>query len=166
MEPVYKYYKPAWRSFYASFFMMLLLIVIAAAVHYFKPAEIWLKWMWIAVAAVEVLALILVAIKRATVSLVLRDNPCQPADQEIAYVQCNPLKPFSSEFRKSIEIGLSNIMHIEVGQTMMQTMLNVGNLVITSSGTDKEEIRANDIPNPHAVRDEIQVHARHYTMPS
>ena len=68
-------------------------------------------------------------------------------------------------FRKSIEIGLANIVHIEIKQTMMQTILNVGNIVITSSGTGMEEIKAPNIPNPQAVRDEIQVHASRYSSP-
>ena len=96
-------------------------------------------------------------------SLILRDNPEKAEDQEIAFIECNPLKPFSTDFRKSIEIGLANIVHIEIKQTMMQTILNVGNIVITSSGTGMEEIQAPNIPNPQAVRDEIQVHASRYT---
>lgn len=97
-------------------------------------------------------------------SLLLRDNPENPANQEVAFITCNPLKPFSSDFRKSIEIGLANIMHIEVGQTAMQTLLGIGDIIITSSGTSGEEIRAKNIPSPYEVRDEIQVHARKYTM--
>ena len=159
METVYK---PAWKSFYKDFLMMLLLVVIAGAVQYFKPGEWWLKWLWIAVAVIDVVIFLYMALKRATMSLVLRDNPESPANQEIAFITCNPLKPFSSDFRRSVEIGLSNIMHIEVGQTAMQTMLNIGDIIITSSGTGGEEIRAKNIPNPAGVRDTIQDHARRY----
>ena len=97
-------------------------------------------------------------------SLILRDNPENPANQEVAFITCNPLKPLSSDFRKSVEIGLTNIMHIEVGQTAIQTMLGIGDVIITSSGTGGEEIRAHNIPSPYEVRDKIQVHARKYTM--
>ena len=166
MEPVYKYYKPAWRSFYKNFLFMLLLLVLAGVAHYFKAGASWLKWMWIAVAVVEVCAFLYIAIQRAVTSLVLRDNPDKAEDQEVAFIVCHPLKPFSSDFRESVEIGLANIMHIKMGQTLMQTMLNIGDIVITSSGTGTEEIYAHNIPNPQKVRDEIQIHARHYTMPS
>ena len=165
MEPVYKYYKPAFRSFYKNFLLMLLLVVLAAVVHYFKAGASWLKWMWIGVAIIEVCAFLYIVIRRATMSLILRDNPDKAEDQEVAFVTCHPLKPFSPNFRESIEIGLANIMHIKMGQTLMQTMLNIGDIVVTSSGTATEEIVARNIPNPQKVRDEIQVHARKYTMP-
>ena len=166
MEPVYKYYKPAWKSFYTYFLLMLLLIVLGGVANYFKPGASWLKWMWIAIAVADVLLFLYVAVQRATTSLVLRDNPEKAEDQEVAFIKCHPLKPFSSDFRESIEIGLANIIHIKLGQTMMQSMLNIGDIIITSSGTGTEEILAHNIPSPQAVRDEIQVHARKYTMPN
>ena len=55
-------------------------------------------------------------------------------------------------------------MHMEIGQTMVQTILNIGDIIITSSGTGGEEIRATNIPSPYQVRDSIQEHARKYTM--
>ena len=162
MEAVYKYYKPAWRSFYKDFLLMLLVLVAAGAVNYYKPEASWLKWVWIAAAIVDVILLLYIAVRRSMISLILRDDPNSPSNQEIAFVTCNPLKPLSSEFRKSVEIGFTNIMHIEVGQTMMQTLFGLGNIIITSSGTGGEEIVAKNIPNPQAVRDEIQTHARKY----
>ena len=165
MEPFYKTYKPAWRSFYKLLFLMLLILILAGLANYFKAGESWLKWMWIAAIIVEVLIFFYVAVKRWTMSLILRDNPSKAEDQEVAFIECNPIKPFSPDFRKSIEIGLANIIHIKLGQTMMQTILNIGDIVITSSGTGSEEIHAHNIPDPQAVRDEIQVHARKYTMP-
>ena len=165
MEPVYKYYKPAWRSFYANFLLMLLLLVLAGIAQYVRSGASWLKWMWIAVAVVEVCMFLYVALKRGMTSLILRDNPGKAEDQEVAFVVCHPLKPFSPNFRESVEIGLANIIHIKLGQTMMQTMLGIGDIVITSSGTGTEEIHAKNIPDPQSVRDEVQVHARRYTHP-
>ena len=165
MEPFYATYKPAWKSFYKLLFLVLALIVLGGIVQYFKPGESWLKWMWIAVAVADILILLYIIVQRATMSLILKDNPDKAEDQEVAFVKCHPLKPFSTDFRESIEIGLANIVHIKVGQTMMQTLMNVGDVVITSSGTGSEEIYANNIPSPNAVRDEIQLHARRYTMP-
>ena len=163
MEPVYKYYKPAWKSYYASFLLMIILIAAGIAANYIQAGASWLKWMWIAIAVIDVLLFLYIAVQRATMSLVLRDNPDKAEDQEVAFIKSNPLKPFSADFKQSIEIGLSKIMHIRVSQTMIQSMLNIGDIVITSSGTAEEEIHAHNIPNPNAVRDEIQVHARKYT---
>ena len=166
MEPVYKYFKPAWKSFYKLIFLMLLILVLACVGSIWGPLNSGakLKWMWILAIIVDVVIFLYIAIKRATMSLILKDNPDRAEDQEIAYVVVHPLKPFSPNFRESIEIGLANIVHIKVGQNLLQTLLNIGDIVVTSSGTAIEEIKAHNIPNPQAVRDEIQVHARKYTM--
>ena len=166
MEPFYKTYKPAWKSFYKLLFLAILFIILAGVANYFKSGEAWLKWLWIAVAVVDVLIFLYIAAKRWTMSLILKDDPAKAEDQEISFVECNPLKPFSSDFRKSIEIGLSSIVHIEVKQSLMQTILRVGDVVIASSGTGKEEIYAPNIPDPQSVRDEIQLHANKYKKSS
>lgn len=162
MEAVYKYYKPAWRSFYAKILLVLLLIVLAGVVHHLKPGEEWIKWLWIAVGAVDILILIYIAIQRSTMSLVLRDNPDKPEDQEVAFIVCKPMKPFSADFRRVVEIGLSHIEHVEFRQNVLQMLLKMGDVIITSSGTSGEEIRAENIPNPQGVCDEIEIHARKY----
>ena len=164
MEAVYKYYKPAWRSFYWQLLLMILLVVCGCVVCYLKPGASWTKWLWTAVAIVDAVIFFYIVLKRFMMSLVLRDDPDKAENQEVAFITCHPFN--LSNFRESIEIGLANIVHIKVQQSMMQSMLNVGDIVITSSGTGTEEICAHNIPNPNAVRDEIQVHARKYTMPS
>ena len=165
-EPVCKYFKPAWKSFYMMFFLMILLIAAAVCAGIFIPSvkenPALSKWMWIAVAVIEVILFLTIAVKRAMMCLILRDDPQKPENQEIAYIVSHPLKPFSPDFRESIEIGLVNITDIRVRQTMMQTILNVGDVIITSSGTGKEEIQARNIPNPTEVRDEIQEHMGYY----
>ena len=165
MEAVYKYYKPAWKSFYKAIFLMLLILVLACVGSFWGPVTEYKKWIWIAAIVVDVLIFIYIAIKRVTMVLVLKDNPTKPEDQEVAFVVCHPLKPFSPDFRESVEIGLANIVHIKVGQNLMQTLFNIGDVIVTSSGTAIEEIRAHNIPDPKTVRDEIQKHARRYTMP-
>lgn len=162
MEPLYKTYKPAKRGFFKLWFLAIILLVLACVANYFKPGESWLKWMWLAVCVVDILIVLYIFAKRWTISLTLKDNPSKPDDQEVSFSECNPCKPFSSDFRKSIEIGLANIEHIEIKQTMMQAILNIGDIVIASSGTGREEIQAPNIPNPQAVRDEIQLHASNY----
>lgn len=164
MESTYITYKPAWKSFYKLIFLMILVLILAFAAKFVGSLANWSKWIWIAAVIIDLVILFYIVVQRATMSLVLRDNPEKAEDQEVAFIVCHPLKPFSSDFRESIEIGLSNIMHIKVGQTMMQTIFNIGDIVITSSGTSMEEIKAKNIPNPQAVRDEIQIHARRYTQ--
>lgn len=162
MEPLYKTYKPAVKGFYKLWFLALLLLVLAGVANYLKPGESWLKFVWIAAVVIDILIVLYIYAKRWTISLTLKDNPSKPDDQEVSFTECNPCKPFSSDFRKSIEIGLQNIEHIEIKQTMMQTILNIGDIVIASSGTGREEIQAPNIPSPQAVRDEIQFHASNY----
>ena len=157
-------YKPSWKSYYKDFIIMLLLLVCAGVMNYLKPEESWLGVMWICVLVVDVVLFLYVCVRRATMTLTLRDDPSDKSKQEVAFSTCNPLKPWSREFRHSIEIGLSNIMHIKVGQTMMQSMLNIGDIIITSSGTGGDEITAKNIPAPSSVRDTIQEHARKYTL--
>lgn len=162
MEVTYKEYKQSWKSFYKQCLLFILVLILACAAGFLKPLSGWSKLIWIAAIVIDVLLLLYIIIQRANMSLILRDNPAKPEDQEVAFIVCHPFKPFSSDFRESLEIGLANIMHIKVGQTMVQTMLNIGDIVITSSGTGSEEIKARNIPDPLAVRDEIQVHARRY----
>lgn len=166
MEAEYKTYKPSWKSYCGNYLVMLLLVAAAGFAQWLHPEGKWIRWMWLAVIAVDVVILLYVAIKRSTQRLMLRDNPAKAEDQEVSFVVYNPMKPLSGRFKESTEIGLSNIVHIKVEQTMMQSMLNVGDIIITSSGTGSEEIRAEDIANPQGVRDEIQVHARRYSQPT
>ncbi|MBR0069241.1 MAG: hypothetical protein IJP97_01965, partial [Synergistaceae bacterium] len=129
-EPVYKYFRPAWKSFYKSFALMILLIVLAACAGHFVPYlqenPAIIKWLWIAVVIIDVLILLTIAVKRATMVLILKDNPNKPDDQEVDFTVCHPARPFSSDFRESIQIGFQNIVDIKVGQTAMQTLMNVG----------------------------------------
>ena len=162
MEPLYKTYKPAVKGFYKLWLLVLLLLVLAGVANYFKPGEAWVKWLWCAAIVADVIIVLYIYAKRWTISLTIKDNPAKAEDQEVSFEECNPLKPFSSDFRKSIEISLSNIEHIEVKQTMMQTILRIGDIVIASSGTGREEIQAPNIPDPQSVRDEIQLHASKY----
>lgn len=162
MEAIYKTYKPAWKSFYAHILLIILVLILAFASRYSASLSVHAKLIWTAAAIIDIILLLYIIIKRSTMVLILRDNPEKAEDQEVAFIESHPLKPFSSDFRESTEIGLSNITHIKIAQTMMQTVFNIGDIIITSSGTSQEEIRARNIPDPLAVRDEIQVHARRY----
>ena len=77
MEPVYKYFKPAWKSFYKLLFLMLLILILAVVGSIWGPLNSGakLKWLWIAAIVVDVLIFLYIAVKRATMSLILKDNP-------------------------------------------------------------------------------------------
>ena len=168
MEQTKVEYRTAWRSFYGLFSLMLLILILAIA------GSIWggslvsgakLKWMWIIVVVAEILIFLGIALKRLTTKLVLKDDPDRPENQEVEYFECHPLKLFT-EFRISKEIGLTKIADIDVKQNAIQTLLNIGDVAISSPGTSEKEVKAHNIPDPRAVRDEIQKHARKYTMHS
>ncbi len=158
-------YKTAWRSFYGLFSLMILILILACAGSIWGPLNTGakLKWMWIVVAIIEVVIFLSIAVKRATMSLILKDDPERPENQEVEYIVCHPLKLFT-EFRVSKEIGLTKIADIDVKQNAIQTILNIGDVLISSPGTSEKEVRAKNIPAPKDVRDEIQKHARKYTM--
>ena len=54
-----------------------------------------------------------------------------------------------------IEIGMRSIRTVQVTQRIMQRLLNVGDITITSSGTDNYEIRIPNMPSLHDVRNQI-----------
>ena len=95
--------------------------------------------------------------------LILKDDPDRPENQEVEYISTNPLKLFT-EFRVSKEVGLAKIADIDIKQNAIQALLNIGDIAISSPGTGEKEIKAKNIPDPRGVRDEIQKHARKYTM--
>lgn len=162
METTYKEWKMSFKSFYMQILLMILVLILAGASCFITSLVAWSKWIWIAAAVIDVVIFLYILVQRSTMSLILRDDPEKPEDREVAFIVCHPLKPFSSNFRESIEVGLDKVEHMRVGQTMMQTFLNIGDVIIASSGSGDEEIHAKNIPNPEAVRNEIQVHARKY----
>ena len=160
-------YRTAWRSFYGLFSLMLLILVLAIVGRVWGPEVLKEKyfWIWCIVAIAEVCIFLGIFLKRITMKLVLKDDPERPEKQEIEYVECHPMKLFT-KFKVSKEIGLTKIADIDVSQNAIQTLLNIGDIAISSPGTSEKEIKARNIPDPRAVRDEIQRHSRKYTMGS
>jgi len=145
---------------------MLLIFVLAIAGSFWGVLKNHLTLMWIIVAIVEIFIFLGIAIKRMTMKLILKDDPSRPENQEVEYVECHPLKLFSSDFKISKEIGLTKIADIDVKHNAIQVLFNIGDIAISSPGTAEKEVKAHNIPNPEEVRDEIQRHARKYTMRS
>ena len=160
-------YRSAWRSFYGLFSLMLLIIILACVCSIWGPFNegAKLKWVWIVAIVVDVFIFLCIALKRMTMRLILKDDPERPENQEVEYIVCHPLKLFT-EFKVSKEVGLAKIADIDVKQNFMQAILNLGDIAISSPGTGEKEISAKNIPNPREVRDNIQKHARKYTMKS
>ena len=146
--------------------LILILAIVASFIGPMKYGTSLFKWMWCIAIILSVLLMLYVAVKRRTISLKLCDDPNKIENCEVAFTIYNWAKPFSGDFRRSIEIGLKQIVHIEVSQSALQTLLNIGDIAIASGGTDEREIKAPNMPNPDAIRDEIQEHARKYTMPA
>ena len=164
MEQTRLEYRTAWRSFYGLFSLMALILILAVIGSTFVSGA-KLKWMWIVVVIAEVFIFFGIFLKRMTMKLILKDDPDRPENQEVEYVECHPLKLFT-RFRVSKEIGLTKIADIDVSQNFIQTILNIGDIAISSPGTSEKEVKASNIPNPREVRDEIQKHSRKYTTRS
>ena len=158
-------YRTALRSFYGLWSLIILLIALGCVGSFWGviAERISLKWLWIIIAVVDVLIFLAILIQRSQMKLILKDDPDRPENQEVEYVICHPLKLFT-DFKVSKEIGLTKIADIDVKQNALQTILRIGDILISSPGTSEKEVKARNIPNPKDVRDEIQKHARKYTM--
>jgi uncharacterized membrane protein YdbT with pleckstrin-like domain len=62
--------------------------------------------------------------------------------------------------RQSIEINTKNVKTIQVTQSVMQRILDTGDILVASSGTDEYEIIVPNMPNPHVIRDIMQKRER------
>lgn len=143
-----KPYRPAWRSFFYPHMVLMALIFIATCVGSFK-LDMGLKdlaILWLAMAVVCLLIFLHMAVKRYSSSLEIRHD-------EVAF-ETGILK------RNSTEIGFEDIRTVNVSQTLLQRVLNLGNISIASSGTSGYEILVKNMPNPNEVRDEIQERKR------
>ena len=142
-------YVPAMRSSYKCMLTIVVLFVVALLLSFVKSIEtehkyllgVWILWIIISTALV-------IYMKLKTIGAHL-------------YV-----KPDEVEFetgilnRKSVEISYKNLRTVVVTQTLMQRILNLGNISIASSGTDGMEIVAPNMPSPNEIRDEIQANER------
>lgn len=142
-----KIYRPAWKSFYRSISLIVLgaAVVIALTILTSFQAKVkgvlWAAWVVVAIAI-----FLYMVVRRASISLTVRPDEVA-LDQGILN-------------RKSIEISYSSIRTVEVTQTLTQRVLNLGDLFIASSGTGEYEMQIRDMPDPHAIRDEIQANER------
>ncbi|MBR1672629.1 MAG: PH domain-containing protein [Fretibacterium sp.] len=145
-------YKPAWRSYYRHIALMLLIFVAMCALTLWSPLSGKLKGILWAVALAAMLVIFLnMMVKRIGSILIVRN-------EEIAYEK-GILK------RNSTEIGLTSIRTVLVTQTLVQRILNIGDISIASSGTEAYEVQIENMPAPYAIRDDIQARSRVFTQP-
>ncbi len=140
-------FKPAWRSFYWHILAMVACLVVVALVSA-KTALTpgYQKGLWIFFFAFIVCAAGDMTTRRMKVMLVVKPD-------EIALEQ-------GLVGRHSVEISTKNIRTIQVNQSIMQRILNVGDILVASAGTDNYEIYAANMPDPHTIRNLMQVHER------
>ena len=137
-------FRPGWRSFYRHIAAIIacVIVVVAASVNVQGyRMEIWL----IGLAFILVIALHMLY-KRVSVILIVKPD-------EIA-VEQGFIK------RTSIEISTRNIRTIQVNQSIIQRILNIGDLHVASAGTSGYEISIANMPDPYAIRNDIQTYER------
>jgi len=139
-------FKPAWRGFYRHFFVMVVCLVAVLVISVkWWPAG-YQKWLWLLfVVAVAYIACDM-AYKRNSVLLAVRPEGIAIEHGIIG--------------RKSIEISMRNIRTIQVNQSIIQRILNVGAVCVASSGTEGYEISALNMPGPHEIRQVVQLNER------
>ena len=138
-------YVPSMKSSYKCMFAIIALFVVVLLLSFVKSIEahheyllgMWILWILATTA-------LLLYMKAKTLGERLRLKP-----DEVEYIK--------GIFRqKSKEIKYKDIKLIEVEQTVMQRLLNIGDLSIASAGTSDKEIEVKNMPSPREVRDEIQ----------
>ena len=139
-------FKPAWRSFYRHFLIMAVYLVAALVISVkWLPAG-YQKWLWLLFTAAVAYTACDMAYKRNSVLLIVRPDGIAIERGIIG--------------RQSIEISMRNIRTIQVNQSVMQRIMNVGAVCVASSGTEGYEISALNMPGPHEIRQVVQLNER------
>ena len=140
-------FRPAWRSYYLHITAMLgclLLVSLLSAKADLSP--FYQKGIWIFFVLFIIVALADMAYRRFRLVLIVKPDEIAMEEGLIA--------------RHSVEISTQSIRTIQVRQRIIQRMLNVGDILVASSGTDEYEIRISNMPAPQSIRDKMQVHER------
>ena len=143
-----KTYRPAWRSFYWHILAIIALLVLVAWATVKAPQNAWIKWLWIGYGIFVVLAFLDMFVKRLQTRFIVRPNEVALEKGIVSH--------------DSIEIAFNSIRTIQVQQSFIQRILNVGSILVASSGTDNYEINARNILNPHYVRNSMQSHESNF----
>jgi uncharacterized membrane protein YdbT with pleckstrin-like domain len=139
-------YRPAWRSFYKHMAATVVCLVLVSVLSV-KVDLGWAykKWLWIFFLLFALYASLDMVRRRFRVVLIVRPDEIAMEEGLVG--------------RRSIEISTKSIRSIQVRQSVMQRLLKTGSITVTSSG-DNEEISVSDMPNPYAIREEMQIYER------
>ena len=140
-----KKFKPAWKGFYRHMFAMAACLIVTLTISVNLPAK-YQKWLWFVFVAAAAYAACDMAYKRNSVLLVVRPDGVALERGIIG--------------RQTIEISSRNIRTIKVNQSIIQRILNVGDIRVASSGTDDYEITALNMPAPYEIREIMQINER------
>ncbi|MBQ9565303.1 MAG: PH domain-containing protein [Synergistaceae bacterium] len=144
-----KTYRPAWRSFfYPDILAMIVIFVVMCFVSFqnYSFIEGRKLTLWLVALVILLLIFLHMALKRVGSYLVVRRD-------EVAFER-------GILNRQSTEIGFEDIRTVDVTQTLVQRIFNLGNISIASSGTGGYEIFVKNMPDPNVIRDEIQERKR------
>ena len=138
-----KIYRPAWRSFFYPDILLMIIIFVVACIIGWKVNMGGKGWILALIVLIAFVVLFMrMFIKRISSYLIVRRD-------EVAFER-------GILNRKSTEIGYEDIRTVDVTQTLIQRIFNLGHISIASSGTGGYEIFAKNMPNPNEIRDEIQ----------
>ena len=139
-------FKPAWKGFFGHFFVIIACFAATLTISVkWLPAR-YQMWLWLIFAAVAACAACDMIYKRHSIQLIVKTD-------EIAL-------ELGLVGRQCIEISIRNIRTIKVNQSVIQRILNVGDIRVASSGTDEYEISAFNMPNPHEIKEAMQANER------
>lgn len=140
-------YRPAWRSFYTPMLSMAGCFILVAwlSIRYTLPSLLF-KGLWYFCLIFILSAIANICYKRLSSKLILKPH-------EITLEQ-------GLFGRESVVINIKNIRTIQIKQTLMQRLLNVGDVLIASTGADKYEIFVAKMPSPQEIRDAVQIRER------
>jgi uncharacterized membrane protein YdbT with pleckstrin-like domain len=133
-------FRPPWRSFYWHIIAIVaVLVLFIAAVN-----RGWVGRGVVSIAFLLVLVLVILDVlrRRFRIMLIVKNDEVALENGFIG--------------RHSVEISSMDINTIEVRQSIMQRVLNVGDIRIASAGTSGYEITAPGLAAPYDIRNEIQ----------
>jgi uncharacterized membrane protein YdbT with pleckstrin-like domain len=137
-------YRPAWRSFYWHIAAMVIFLI--GAVFFSVKTDFSASAIWSIFLILVLYAAGDMTYRRFRTMLIVKPD-------EIALE-----KGFIG--RHSIEISTKNIKTIQVKQSVIQRILDTGDILVASPGTDEYEIIVYNMPSPHAIRDIMQKRER------
>jgi uncharacterized membrane protein YdbT with pleckstrin-like domain len=139
-------YRPAWRSFYCHIAAMVIFLI--GAVFFSVKTDLSKSVIWSVFLILVLYTAADMTFRRFYVMLIVKSD-------EIALE-----KGFIG--RHSIEISTKNIKTIQVKQSIIQRILDTGDIMVASPGTDEYEIIVNNMLRPHAIRDAMQRRERYH----